>query len=68
MMSMDNQMEPMCVICLETFNQSRKALSLACGHSYCNICSKKMLKENCITCPEVGIFIYVALCFLIIFN
>jgi len=52
MMTMENQMEPLCVICLETFNQSRKALSLTCGHSYCIMCSKQMINQNRICCPE----------------
>lgn len=32
----ENLMEPLCIcdICMENFNQKRKALSLDCGHSY----------------------------------
>lgn len=44
--------ELVCVICLDAYNENKVSLILACGHSFCSQCLRRLHHNACIQCPE----------------
>ena len=51
--------ELVCVICLESYSETKIALILACGHSFCSECLLQLHRNSTIKCPEDRIETYV---------